>query len=37
MKIIITEEQFKLLQESDNNFNKTKTLLSNLHLMIELC
>jgi hypothetical protein len=30
VKIIITEEQFKLLQESDNNFNKTKTLLSSM-------
>lgn len=27
MKIIITEEQFKTLQESDNDFKKTKSLL----------
>lgn len=30
MKIIITEEQFKLLQETNNDFNKTKTLLSSM-------
>jgi hypothetical protein len=30
MKIIITEEQFKLLQETDNDFNKTKTLVTGM-------
>ena len=30
MKIIITEEQFKLLQETDNDFNKTKTLVTDM-------
>lgn len=30
MKIIITEEQFKLLQETDNEFNKTKTLVTDM-------
>jgi hypothetical protein len=30
MKIIITEEQFKLLQETDNDFNKTKSLVTDM-------
>jgi hypothetical protein len=30
MKIIITEKQFKQLQESDLDFNKTKTLVSDM-------
>lgn len=30
MKIIITEEQFKLLQENDKDFNKTKSLITSM-------
>lgn len=31
MKIIITEEQFKLLQENDKDFNKTKSLVNTMY------
>ena len=30
MKIIVTEDQFKLLQENDNNFIKTKSVIDSM-------
>jgi len=31
MKIIVTEDQFKLLQENDNNFIKTKSVIASMY------